>query len=126
MAKKIGKPIDKARNGRELASGIRHCVSCGRQIDWNTEFCPYCGHDFQKAISAAYTDSPLEETVDGGVRIVFYVLSVLFPIVGFLLGGHLMSKPSPHVYRVGKICVFLGLAPTILLFGLMLVWSLLW
>ena len=118
MARKIAKPVDKARNGRELATGIRHCVSCGRQIDWNSEVCPYCGHDFQKAISAIQGGSPLEETLSGGVRAVVYGVSVLFPIVGFLLGGYLMSRPSPQVYKVGKVCVFLAFVPTLLLLGL--------
>ena len=126
MARKIVKPVGETRNGRELATGIRHCVSCGRQIDWNSNVCPYCGHDFQQASSAVHADSPLEETIDGVVRAVFYILSMCFPIVGFLVGGYLMSKPSPHVYRVGKVCVFLSLVPMLLLLGLVIVGTLLW
>lgn len=125
MAKKIVKPANEVRNGKELTTGIRHCVSCGRQIDWNSKTCPYCGHDFEKAISTIHMYSPLEETLSGGVRAVVYGVSVLFPIVGFLLGGYLMSKPSPHVYKVGKICVFLSIAPILVLLSLVLAVSVL-
>ena len=118
MARKIVKPVDEERKEGELATGARHCVSCGRQIEWNSEGCPYCGHDFQKAISAVHQNSPMEETLSGGIRAVVYGVSVLFPIVGFLLGGYLMSRPSPQVYKVGKVCVFLAFVPTLLLLGL--------
>lgn len=106
MAKRISKPNDEVHDGIEAATN-GHCVSCVRQIDRNTEGCPYCGHDFRQAISAVHMDSPLEEKVEGEVRSMCYSLSVLFPIAGFFIGGYLMSKPSSHVHRAGKICMIL-------------------
>ena len=28
-------------------SGQRSCVSCGRNINWDVNVCPYCGHDYR-------------------------------------------------------------------------------
>lgn len=31
------------------APTTRQCVSCGRTINWNSNVCPYCGHDYRMA-----------------------------------------------------------------------------
>lgn len=28
-------------------TGSRNCVSCGRSINWDSNVCPYCGHDYR-------------------------------------------------------------------------------
>lgn len=28
----------------------RNCVTCGRAIDWQSNVCPYCGHDYRVAM----------------------------------------------------------------------------
>jgi len=125
MAKKVSKPIEEARGGSAEAAEIWQCVFCGRQVDQNAESCPHCGYDHRRATFEIHKNSPLEETVERPVRAMLFLLSVLLPIAGFLIGGYFMSNPSPHVYRVGRTCVILSIAPTLILLGLMLMISVL-
>lgn len=95
--------------GNSLVAGTRHCVSCGRSIDWHTNVCPYCGHDFRVVLT-----EQVAKTVSTGLRIVLYVLSVLFPIVGIIVGIIFLTRDSPDEKHVGKICLILGIVSILL------------
>ncbi|HEX9908592.1 MAG TPA: hypothetical protein VGB78_09060 [Thermoplasmata archaeon] len=56
-----------------------------------------------------------EEPISSGMKILFYVLSLLFPIVGIIIGVVLiLSKNSPENKHIGKMCIILALIPVLL------------
>jgi hypothetical protein len=93
----------------------RYCVSCGRAIDANSLVCPYCGRD---RLAMVYPALPQEETLSGGERALFYILSLLIPIAGIIIGAIYISKNSPQLKRVGKICLALALVAFLLSYAM--------
>lgn len=43
------------------------------------------------------------------MKILFYILSFLIPIVGFIIGFIYYSKPEPELKSVGKNCIIIAL-----------------
>jgi len=93
----------------------RFCVSCGRTIPWDANTCPYCGHDFmaRAAPAAAY------ETISTGKRILLYLVSLLVPLAGIIIGVIYYARQDPDHKHVGTICLIVGivaifLIPTVL------------
>lgn len=81
----------------------RNCVGCGRAISWDANVCPYCGHDFR--VQMAGTPQP---QISEGMKILFYILSFLFFIVGIIIGVIYYTKPDPESKHVGKMCIILA------------------
>jgi len=48
------------------------------------------------------------EQISGGMKILFYILSLIVPLVGFIIGIVYYSKGDPESKHVGKICVILA------------------
>ena len=86
------------------SAGTRNCVSCGRAISWDANVCPYCGHDFRMQMAAPMTQPQISD----GMKILFYILSFLFFIVGIIIGVIYYSKPDPESKHVGKMCIILA------------------
>ena len=93
-------------DGRIESNQTRYCVSCGRTISWGANVCPYCGHDYRTQAATQYAQTQPEITE--GLKIVFYVLSLLMWIVGIIIGLVLYTRPDPESQRVGKMCIILG------------------
>lgn len=112
----VGSPAFCISCGHELAvapvaavspsggTGSRFCVSCGRAIQFDANVCPYCGHDYR------YPSYRMRqpETISSGLRVVFYILSFLIPLVGIVLAVVYMTRPDPEPKEVGKICLILA------------------
>lgn len=99
--------------GSSLVAGNRQCVSCGRSIDWATNVCPYCGYDFRYVSGA-----PEGHTISDSTKFVLYVLSVLIPIAGIIVGIYYMTRSSQEEKGVGRICLIIGVVVTLLTVGL--------
>jgi hypothetical protein len=96
----------------EMAMRSRHCVSCGRGIDWDSMICPYCGHDYRMPANLAHPRP--DEPVSGGMRALFYILSILIPIVGIVIGAVYLMDPRQGHKRIGKVCMILGVVSLLL------------
>ena len=48
------------------------------------------------------------EQISSGMKILFYILSLIVPIVGFIIGIVYYSKGDPESKHVGKICIILA------------------
>ena len=48
-------------------------------------------------------------------KALFYVVSVIIPIAGIILGAMYLSKPDDELKKFGKTCLILALIPIILL-----------
>jgi DNA-directed RNA polymerase subunit RPC12/RpoP len=90
----------------------RHCVSCGRSIDWDANICPYCGHDFRVVLHG-----PVRKTVSAGIRALLYVASFLVPIAGIIIGIVFMTRSSPDEKHVGKMCLLFSLLTIVVAVG---------
>jgi hypothetical protein len=88
------------------SSATRNCVSCGRSISWDANVCPYCGHDYRMQSFAPTNAAP---QMSDGMKILLYIVSFLFSIVGIIIGVYYMTKNEPEYKEVGKICLVLGL-----------------
>ncbi len=100
--------------GNPVGWQVRHCVSCGRSIPWGANVCPYCGHD--------YTTAPLgqlaKERMGTGLKFVLYIVSILVPIAGIIIGAVFLMRDDPDEKRVGKICLIIGIVMTVVSIGL--------
>jgi len=91
--------------GRELVqTGARKCVSCGRPISWDVNVCPYCGKDY-RVQPMAQQEQP---QVSSGMKILLYIVSLLVPLVGFIIGAIYYSKGNKEYKDMGAICIVLG------------------
>ncbi|MBT2657394.1 hypothetical protein J7E81_19540 [Bacillus sp. ISL-18] len=52
--------------------------------------------------------------MSGGQKALFYILSILIPIVGIILGIIWMNDPEPEKKVVGKNCLIIAIVVTIL------------
>lgn len=86
-------------------TSTRNCVSCGRSISWDANVCPYCGHDYRMQMMAPSQATQMSD----GMKILLYIVSFLFSIVGIVIGVYYMTKNEPEYKEVGKICLVLGL-----------------
>jgi RNA polymerase subunit RPABC4/transcription elongation factor Spt4 len=91
---KCGKKL--VRNGEDAQKGIdpsrsRICVACGREIDWDTYLCPYCGnrdrYPSERVAASRHTWKPI---VGGAAPILVGALVLLsfFGIVYFIYPYH--------------------------------------
>lgn len=54
----------------------RHCVSCGRAMDWQGNVCAYCGHDYRYYAIPAGKPKTAKPVIGGALIIVAGVLAV--------------------------------------------------
>jgi hypothetical protein len=47
--------------------------------------------------------------VSEGMKILFYILSFLIPIIGIIIGIIYYTKPDPESKNLGKMCLLLAL-----------------
>ena len=52
--------------------------------------------------------------MSGGQKALFYILSILIPVVGIVLGIIWVSDQDPEKKVVGKNCLIIGIAVTVL------------
>lgn len=101
--------------GKEMKSTeTRNCVSCGRSIAWNANVCPYCGKDYRVQAFA----QPPQPLISSGMRVLLYIISILIPIAGIIIGAIYYAKPEEEYKHVGKICLVIGIVVTVLSVGL--------
>jgi predicted RNA-binding Zn-ribbon protein involved in translation (DUF1610 family)/FlaG/FlaF family flagellin (archaellin) len=98
--KEIGSPT-----AAPQPSPPRYCVSCGRSIQSDANVCPYCGHDYR----AQWMRPQTVEQISSGMKILFYILSLIFPLAGFIIGIIYYVKQDPESKHVGKICIVLAI-----------------
>ena len=86
MGESVSDPAVAGGQPQPDAPPTRQCVSCGRRIDWNSNACPYCGHDYRMAQPGPA--APQKERsilpVIGGVLILIAGLAALGMGVAFM------------------------------------------
>ena len=84
-----------------------YCTHCGKQIDDDAKFCPYCGQE----VPAVYQYEPIN---NDGSSLMFQLVGFLFPIIGFVLYTFYYRK-SPLKARSAGIGALIGLIVNIVL-----------
>jgi membrane protein YdbS with pleckstrin-like domain len=51
---------------------------------------------------------PAQPQISEGMKILFYILSFLFWLIGIIIGAIYYSKPDPESKHVGKMCIILA------------------
>lgn len=92
----------------------RNCVSCGRSISWEANVCPYCGKDYRYQAFPTKQDS----LVSPGMRVLFYVISILFPIAGIIIGVVFYLRSEKEYKHVGKLCILFAVVVILIEVGL--------
>jgi hypothetical protein len=82
------------------------CPACLTTVTEEARFCPWCGCSFDATSHDLALQS--EETLSDMARVVFYIVSLLIPIAGLLIGASYYTRPSQELKAVGKSCLALG------------------
>lgn len=93
---------------------ISYCPNCDSQIKGNKLNCPYCGELLLKGNEGKYhyvTGSHHSEYSSTQSYTLQYVLSVLVPLVGFIMGAIYITKPDTK--SIGGNCIILGIVSII-------------
>ena len=92
----------------------RQCVSCGRNIAWDANVCPYCGRDYRQPAPGApmmmapqhpHSSLPLA----GGILVIIAGVLELITAVMVMAGGSMLaSLVGGYDFGIGGILVALG------------------
>ncbi len=63
----------------------RSCVSCGRSINFDTNVCPYCGHDYRFIAAPEEPQQRSAKPVLGGVLIIVAGVLALIMAISFIV-----------------------------------------
>ena len=67
----------------------RSCVSCGRAINWDSNVCPYCGHDYRFIAAPAAPEQRSAKPLLGGILIIVAgVLSLIMAMSLIVMDAH--------------------------------------
>jgi len=96
--------IARGHEGRD--SDQTECVSCGKLMDHKVYFtmCPHCGFNYRIEISPVKHSNGLSRREE----IMSYVISVLVPLSGFVIGATYITEPDLPSRRAARGCVALG------------------
>ena len=88
------------------------CPKCDQLNPFQNDVCEYCGYTFDKAQyydidyyssnNAVETEGKNEEAVSYTFQ---YVISLLIPLVGFIIGAIMLSDKNDERQLVGKKCI---------------------
>jgi zinc-ribbon domain len=104
--------------GQPGTAPTRSCVACGRAIAWDVNVCPYCGHDYRPQMAGmqqpmyGQQQMPQHEAVSGGMKILLYLLSLIFWPIGIIVGAIYYGRPETK--EVGKMCIILAILGVVL------------
>lgn len=86
----------------------RKCVSCGRDIAWDANVCPFCGHDYRTVAPQAAQKKESVMPVIGGILIIIAGL-IEIGSGGLLIAGGAASSSIPIIGGdVGSILAVCG------------------
>lgn len=87
-----------------MEARLRICPSCGRRIQWEASFCPYCSWSQGQIVGAAV----LRDPISSGKRVALYFCSILIPFFGIVVGAMYLGRVDDDHRSVGTICLVLG------------------
>lgn len=81
---------------------MKYCTSCGKQIDDNDKFCPYCGAAQEnEQATTSYTGK--KKSYTGWVVFVF-VITIVLIVSGLIWWGYEETKPASEKSQSSTSC----------------------
>lgn len=98
------------------------CSSCGRTIEkesMNRSNCPHCGELLLKGTSykTSFNPSSYNDKPNTNSYIVHYIVSILIPLAGFIMGAIFLTKKDES--HVGGVCILLGIVSFIISYAIL-------
>ena len=98
------------------------CSACGRTVegkDIKRSNCPHCGELLLKGTSykTSFNPASYSETPDTKIYIVQYIVSILIPLAGFIMGAIFLTKKDES--HVGGVCILLGIVSFIITYAIL-------
>lgn len=89
----------------------KFCPSCGEKLVDNAKFCKNCGTNLETNENVQQTyQVPMVENDHKLAVILGYICSVLFPLIGIIIGIYLATRSdSKSAPRHGKYIIIIGL-----------------
>jgi len=82
----------------------RKCVSCGRDIAWDMNVCPYCGHDFRKPVVAAAAKKDSALPMVGGALIILGAIVYFYWAYQMIVVGEAFAGITLGLSNVLTVC----------------------
>jgi len=90
------------------------CKECGKGIPDDSVFCPECGAQIAAPPAAATPASPRPApggaAVGQGLNIGIIVASLIFPLVGVIMGAVYLCDQNAAKKKAGKVWLWVGIA----------------
>ena len=85
------------------------CPSCGEELPEGTKFCKNCGKELPNVNINETTQVPTVENDHKFAIIVGYILAILIPLFGFIIGIYLYTrKDSENAQRHAKFVIIVA------------------
>ena len=91
----------------------KFCPKCGEELVDNARFCKNCGANLERIPNPHQTTNdeyhvPVVEEDHKIAVIVGYVLAILIPLFGFIVGIYLLTRNSQNAKKHGKYVLILA------------------
>ena len=91
----------------------RQCVSCGRAISWDSNVCPYCGHDYRQPapgamMPTAYSKPKTSLPVAGGVLVLITGILGMIMAVSMIAFSGMIGSFGDLTGLIGGILIVFG------------------
>lgn len=85
------------------------CPSCGEELPEGTKFCRNCGKEMPNIQAGDTYRAPVAENDHKIAIIAGYVLAILIPLFGFIIGIYLITrKDSENAVKHAKFIIILA------------------
>jgi len=95
---------------------IKKCSNCGKENKLNAYNCVHCGNILAKGSSEintnTHTNYKSSQSNNSGCFV--YIISLLIPLVGFIVGAIWLASDDYDKNTQGKTCIILGLVSVVL------------
>ncbi len=82
-------------------NGGTTCTRCGSLIPFGNTVCPNCG-------------TPLYQKTHTAAIVIGYICSILFPLIGAIIGIYLLTRENQDVHKHGIIMIVLAIVAFII------------
>ena len=88
----------------------KFCPACGEKLVDNANFCRNCGANLNSsAPRAKFPEHPVSEKSYTAHIIIAYILALLFPLFGLVMGAYLLTRnDSEDAKRHGKYAIIVS------------------
>ena len=84
---------------------VKYCPACGEELVDNANFCKNCGANLNSsAPRAKVPERPVSEKSYTVHIIIAYILALLIPLFGLVMGAYLLTRNDSDDAKAWEIC----------------------